>query len=80
MEARKAVLGQEHPDMLMSMANLASTYRCQGRWKEAEVLEVRVLEMRKAVLGQEHPDTLTGMANLASTFWNQGRWKSWKCK
>jgi Tetratricopeptide repeat len=66
--------------MLRSMANLASTYRGQGRWKEAEVLEVRVLEMRKAVLGQEHPDTLTGMANLASTFWNQGRWKSWKCK
>jgi hypothetical protein len=74
-EIRKRVLGAEHPDMLTSMANLASTFWNQGRWKEAEELGVQVMEMRKRVLGAEHPDTLTGMANLASTFWNQGRWK-----
>ena len=47
METRKRVLGQEHPDTLTSMANLASTYRSQGRWKEAEELEVQVMEARK---------------------------------
>ena len=75
METRKRVLGQEHPDSLRSMANLASTYWNRGRWKEAEELEVLVMETRKRVLGQEHPDTLTSMANLASTYWSQGRWK-----
>jgi tetratricopeptide (TPR) repeat protein len=50
------------------MANLASTYSNQGRWKEAEELEVQVMETRKRVLGQKHPDTLTSMANLASTY------------
>ncbi|MDI1492405.1 MAG: hypothetical protein OHK93_003619 [Ramalina farinacea] len=55
------------------MANLASTYRNQGRWKEAEELEVRVMETRKRVLGEEHPDTLTSMANLAFTIKSQGR-------
>ena len=69
------VLGLEHPSTLTSMANLASTYRNQGRWKEAEELEVQVMETRKRVLGLEHPDTLTSMANLASTYRNQGRWK-----
>ncbi|KAF8538287.1 acyl transferase/acyl hydrolase/lysophospholipase [Trichophaea hybrida] len=59
METSSRVLGQEHPDTLISMANLASTYRNQGRWKEAEELEVQVMETRKRVLGQEHPDTLT---------------------
>ncbi|KZL79726.1 tpr domain protein, partial [Colletotrichum incanum] len=54
------------------MANLASTYWNQGRWKEAEELEVRVMEMRKRVLGDEHPDTLTSIANLASTYRDQG--------
>jgi len=49
------VLGKEHPDRLTSMANLASTYRNQGRWKEAEELEVGVMETRKRVLGEEHP-------------------------
>jgi hypothetical protein len=43
------VLGEEHPSTLTSIANLASTYGNQGRWKEAE----------------EHPDTLTSMINLA---------------
>lgn len=72
MEVRGRALGQEHPDTLISMANLASTYRNQGRWKEAEVLEVQVLEIRKGVLGPEHPHTLISMSNLASTYRNQG--------
>ena len=33
METTKKVLGEEHPDTLTSIANLASTYRNQGRWK-----------------------------------------------
>ena len=40
METTKRVLGEEHPDSLTSMANLASTYRGQGRLKEAEELDV----------------------------------------
>jgi hypothetical protein len=74
MNARKAKLGSDHPDTLTSMANLASTYRNQGRWDEAEKLQVDVMNARKAKLGSDHPDTLTSMANLASTYWNQGRW------
>jgi Tetratricopeptide repeat len=58
------------PDTLTSMANLASTYRDQGQWKEAEGLEVQVMETKKRVLGAEHPDTLTSMAHLASTYRN----------
>ncbi|CAI0654807.1 unnamed protein product, partial [Colletotrichum noveboracense] len=38
---RTEVLGQEHPDTLTSMANLASTFWKQGRWKEAEELFAR---------------------------------------
>ncbi|KAL9572088.1 hypothetical protein ACKAV7_003805 [Fusarium commune] len=72
---RATMLGEKHPNTLTSMGNLASTYRNQGRWKEAEDLEVRVMEAGKTVLGEEHPDTLTSMDNLATTYWNQGRWK-----
>ena len=48
-------------------------YNLRGRWKEAEELEVQVMETRKRVLGAEHPDTLTSMANLAFTWKRQGR-------
>jgi hypothetical protein len=52
---------------------LASTYRSQGRWEEAEQLEVHVVETRKRVLGTEHPHTLKSVANLAVTYHSQGR-------
>ncbi|KAK0362327.1 hypothetical protein LTR94_019824 [Friedmanniomyces endolithicus] len=73
--ARSQQLGAEHESTLWSIAMVVSTYRSQGRWKEAEELEVKVMETRVRVLGGEHPDTLTSMANLAATYWNQGRWK-----
>jgi len=74
-ETFKRVLGEEHPDTLTSMANLALVYWNRGRWKEAEELGVQVMETRKRVLGEEHPSTLTSMANLTPTYSNQGRWK-----
>ncbi len=48
MEVRKSKLGADHPDTLTSMANLASTYWNQGRWDEAETLEVQVMETARA--------------------------------
>jgi tetratricopeptide (TPR) repeat protein len=75
METRMRVLGEDHPDTLTSMANLASTYRNQGRWRESESLGVQVMETSMSVLGEDHPDTLASMANLASTYRNQGRWR-----
>jgi hypothetical protein len=73
METRKRVLGGEYLDTLTSIANLASTYRSQGRWKEAEELDVQVMEISLRVLREEHLDMLTSMANLALTYRNQGQ-------
>jgi len=75
MEKRMHALGEEHPDTLTSMGNLAATYWKQGQWKKAEALQVVVMEKRKHVLGEEHPGTLTSMGNLAATYQNQGQWK-----
>jgi hypothetical protein len=55
---------------LTSMANLAMTYQNQGRLKEAENLQVYVMDVSRRVLGAEHPDTLTSMTNMVLT--NQG--------
>ena len=43
LEQRRRVLGMDHPDTIMAAANLAATYRAQGRYGEAEKLEVEVL-------------------------------------
>jgi hypothetical protein len=72
MEARKRILGLEHPETLLAIGNLASTYCEQGRWKEAEELEIQVIEARKRILGLEYPDTLLAMGNLALAYSKQG--------
>ncbi|KAL9044074.1 MAG: hypothetical protein Q9214_002763 [Letrouitia sp. 1 TL-2023] len=46
-----------------------------GRWKEAEELEARALEISRGALGDEHLNTLNSMHNLASIYWLQGRSK-----
>ena len=44
METESRVLDTDHPDTLTSMASLASTFRNQDRWKEAEELEMQVTD------------------------------------
>ncbi|KAI7247500.1 hypothetical protein KC343_g6624, partial [Hortaea werneckii] len=40
LKIRSEMFGEKHPDTLISKGNLALTYSQQGRWKEAEKLEV----------------------------------------
>ncbi|KIK00347.1 hypothetical protein K443DRAFT_7761 [Laccaria amethystina LaAM-08-1] len=40
----------------------------QGYTKEAEILQIKVLDMRNRILGVEHSDTIDAMANLATTW------------
>lgn len=47
------------------MASLTWTCSNQGRWWEAEDVEVEALEKREKVLRADHPDTLTSMINLS---------------
>ncbi|KAK3946519.1 hypothetical protein QBC32DRAFT_374836 [Pseudoneurospora amorphoporcata] len=70
-EVRERRLGKDDVATLSSTSLLALVFRDRGLWKEAEKLEVQVLETSKAELGADHPSTLTSMNNLASTYRNQ---------
>ncbi len=72
-ERAREALGEEHPDTLTAMGNLADTFYAQGKIEGAWELEQRVLEVRRRILGEEHPGTLTAMGNLANTLWAQGK-------
>ncbi|KAH6666143.1 TPR repeat protein [Halenospora varia] len=45
LKLRKEALGERHPDTIRSIANLASTYHQQGRLKEAEEIQVQVMNV-----------------------------------
>jgi hypothetical protein len=64
LEAMKRTLGDDHPNTLLSMNNLAMSYSNLGRQQEAIELGEEVLKARKRTLGEEHPDTLVSMNNL----------------
>ncbi|KAF8529605.1 hypothetical protein BU17DRAFT_60387 [Hysterangium stoloniferum] len=49
-------------------------YDYAGKWFNAELLQIQVVENREQILGTEHPDTLTARANLAVTYHQLGRW------
>lgn len=73
LEGRKTALGDQHPQTLMTMSNLACTLMDQGKFSEAEVLNRQVLEGRQ-ILGEQHPDTLTSVSNLAQVLQAQERY------
>ena len=70
----KLVFGETHLLYKVLKSTLAHIISDQGRWEEAEELELHVLEISKRTLGPEHPDTLASMASLAGTYSDQGKW------
>jgi len=64
-DIRRRTLGEEHPDTLYSINNLATVLRAMGEFDEARQLNQQVLDIRRRTLGEEHPNTLISMNNLA---------------
>jgi len=74
LDLRHRILGEEHPDTLATMNELATLYRDQGKYPQAERLFTKVLEVRRRALGEEHPDTLATINDLAVLYRRQGKY------
>ncbi|KAJ7857869.1 hypothetical protein B0H13DRAFT_1902114 [Mycena leptocephala] len=72
LEEQKQILGDNHPDTLCTMGNLANAYSELGEHQKAKELNVIVIEKRKQFLGDNHPDTLRTIGNLANTYSHLG--------
>ncbi|XP_015686453.1 kinesin light chain 1-like, partial [Protobothrops mucrosquamatus] len=58
-----------------TLNNLAVLYGKRGKYKEAEPLCKRALEIREKVLGKYHPDVAKQLNNLALLCQNQGKYE-----
>jgi eukaryotic-like serine/threonine-protein kinase len=67
--------GQQSPDTLRTMHDLAWVLLQQGHLSEAENLERRVLEMQRHEFGFDDPDTLGTLSELAFTLSQEGKSK-----
>lgn len=66
--------GPDHPDVAVSLSNLAELYRSQGRYAETEPLYRRALAIREKALGLGHPEVGASLNNLALLYVSLGRY------
>ena len=71
---REKALGSDHPDVAVSLDNLAGLYQAQGRYAEAEPLYKRSLAINEEALGPDHHNTALSMNYLAWLYQAQGRY------
>ena len=58
-EIMEKSLGADHPNVAVSLNNLATLLKATNRLEEAEPLMQRALEIFGAALGTDHPSTKT---------------------
>ena len=61
-------------DLATCLRWIASLYRQQGRYAEAEPLVMRSLSIREQQLGDDHPDVARSLNDLANLYKFQGRY------
>lgn len=64
LEIHSHTLGPKHPNTLSSIANLAHTWKSQGRDEDAITLMMQAGKVQMEVLGVDHPDTIASVQTL----------------
>ena len=66
--ACKKILGDNHPDTLSALHNLAYSYFDLADYSKASEIEIKVYNARKKILGEKHRDTLSTLHDLANCY------------
>ena len=69
-----SAFGPDVRETATALNNLALTYQSLARYKEAEPLYRRAIEIDEKVLGKDHPDVATDYNNLAQLLRTQGKY------
>jgi tetratricopeptide (TPR) repeat protein len=72
LELDEKALGPEHPDIAVSLSNLAGLYKASGAFEKALPLFQQALKIREKALGPDDPATATSLNNLAALYWARG--------
>jgi tetratricopeptide (TPR) repeat protein/predicted Ser/Thr protein kinase len=64
LELREKVRGPDHPDVAMSLINIAGVDLALGKAADALVLDERAHAIRERAFGPEHPETAQALTNV----------------
>lgn len=73
LEIRQRLLGDDHPDLLLSLVGLAVVSLHREDYEKAEELFKRALTIQTRVLGPDHPNVSLTLLNLAQVYRRRGR-------
>ena len=73
LELKEKELGIEHPDIAVTLNNLAEALRLSGKSEEAEALFRRALRIDERALGPQNPTLATVLNNLAKVLRDTNR-------
>ncbi|MCH8146599.1 MAG: serine/threonine protein kinase [Planctomycetes bacterium] len=73
LETRRRVLGNDHPDTLISINNMGVLLLAMGKLDEAEPYYREALEGNRRVLGDDHPFTLFSISNMGDLLQAMGK-------
>jgi CHAT domain-containing protein/Flp pilus assembly protein TadD len=71
---REKLQGKDHPDVAISLNNLADSYRSQGKYTEATPLFQRSLAIFEKAFGNNNPNVALSLNNLAILHRSQGKY------
>ncbi len=69
---RQSILGENHPDTLLTAHNLGGVYLTVCKFQLAAPLLVQAFSKRREVLGENHPETMTSMYCLGLLYEREG--------
>ena len=67
--------GLDHPDVAVTLNNLAGLYETLSRYEEAEPLYKRSLEIKEKALGKDHPSVAVTLNNFAGLYQKLSRYE-----
>ena len=65
---REKALGSDHPDVAITLHNLANVYHSAGKYDDAEPFYLRSIAIREAKLGPSHSDTVQAVKDYACSY------------
>ena len=77
LDIREAQLGADHPEVAISLTNIANALRAQGQHRESEQMARQALAIFESQLGKNHPYTAASHNNIGNSLIEQGRHIAW---
>jgi tetratricopeptide (TPR) repeat protein len=74
-DLRRSTLGDDHPDTLESVSNLAHDLWALGHYEQGRQLGEDTLTRQRRILGDDHPRTLESASSLTLNLWALGNYK-----